>query len=97
MPKESTYDFVINDEDEVMLLLYASETKPENAKIMLDVESLSAELQRNDDEVILLESIPVEIFDSLEDADKLLVCELSEAENDEDSQIVYAYEADILD
>ena len=93
-----TYDFVVNDEDEVMLLLYAGESAPAaETRIVLDAENHSAELFRNDDESIVLEAIPDEIFDSLIDADKLLVCELSNTENEDDSLIVYAYEADIED
>ena len=93
-----TYDFVVNDEDEVMLLLYAGETAPATeTRIVLDAENHSAELFRNEGESIVLEAIPDEIFDSLIDADKLLVCELSNTENEDDSRIVYAYEADIED
>lgn len=97
MDKSATYDFVVNDEDEVMLLLYAGENKPADAKIVLDVENNSAELFRNENESIVLDGVPDNIFDSLADADKLLVCELSNTENEEDSKIVYAYEADIED
>ena len=93
-----TYDFVVNDEDEVMLLLYAGESAPATeTRIVLDAENHSAELFRNDDESIVLEAIPDEIFDSLIDADKLLVCELSNTENEVDSRSVYASEADIED
>ncbi len=97
MDKTATYDFVVNDEDEVMLLLYAGETEPLAAKIVLDIENSSAELFRNKNETIVLDAIPDTIFDSLADADKLLVCELSDAEKEEDSKIVYAYEAEIED
>ena len=98
MDKNTTYDFVVNDEDEVMLLLYASDTLPAEAtRIVLDPENNSAELVRNEDESIILDAVPDSIFDSLADADKLLVCELSDTENEEDSKIVYAYEADIED
>ena len=98
MEKITTYDFVVNDEDEVMLLLYAGDTSPaENTRIVLDVENNSAELFRNENESIVLDGVPDNIFDSLADADKLLVCELSDTENEEDSKIVYAYEADIED
>lgn len=97
MNKNATYDFVVNDEDEVMLLLYASETAPANARFILNTENNSAELLRNADENIVLEEIPDDIFDSLADADKLLVCELSDTEKDEDSKIIYAYEAEIED
>ena len=66
-------------------------------RIVLDVENNSAELFRNENESIVLDGVPDNIFDSLADADKLLVCELSNTENEEDSKIVYAYEADIED
>ena len=95
MDKSATYDFVVNDEDEVMLLLYAGENKPADAKIVLDVENNSAELFRNENESIVLDGVPDNIFDSLADADKLLVCELSNTENEEDSKIVDAYEGDL--
>ncbi len=97
MPANTTFDFVVNDEDEVMLLLYAGDTPPANARIILDVENNSAELLRNEEESIILEGIPDNIFDSLADADKLLVCEITDTEKEEDSEIVYAYEAEIED
>lgn len=98
---ENSYDFIINDEDEVMLLLYAEDSEPKNATIEIDVENMSAILHRNDEDSIMLESIPEDVLDSLQDADTLLVCELShnqsesDNEDDDETQIVYAYEADI--
>ena len=97
MTESAMYDFVVNDEDEVMLLLYASNTEPQNARFVLNVEDNKAELYRNENECIVLENIPDDIFDSLADADKLLVCEISDTEKEEDSEIVFAYEADIED
>lgn len=97
MTDNAMYDFVVNDEDEVMLLLYAGNTEPENARFVIDLEENKAELYRNEAECVVLENIPDDIFDSLVDADKLLVCEISNTENDEDSEIVFAYEADIED
>ena len=94
----ATYDFVVNDEDEVMLLIYAAETEPSDPKAVLDPDAHSVELQRNDQEQLLLEDVPDSIFDSLADADKLLVCELAaDAEEEKHKGIVRAYEADILD
>lgn len=97
MTDTATYDFVVNDEDEVMLLIYASETEPYQPKFVLDIDSKTAELQRNDEEVLVLEAVPESIFDSLADADKLLVCELADTKPKENSHLVRAYEADILD
>ena len=49
-----TFDFLINDEDEVMLLLYQREGEPLNPHIELDAEEKSALLYRNDDDNIFL-------------------------------------------
>ena len=92
-----TYDFLINDEDEAMLLLYVREGKPPNASIEIDQEARSAVLHRRPGDDIFLDGIPEDVLDSLADADKLLVCELSIEDDEKDTQIVYAYEAEIND
>lgn len=90
------FDFMINEEDEVMLLLYQRESSPHQARIEVDIENKSALLFRNEEDVIELNGIDNNVLDSLQDADKLLVCELSrEEDEDGDNQIQYAYEADI--
>ncbi len=92
-----TYDFLINDEDEVMLLMYVRPGEPADPSFNLDIEDQSGVLSRNSNDKILLKDIPADIIDSLQEADKLLVCELSIEQNDKDTQIVYAYEAEITD
>ena len=93
-----TYDFLINDEDEVMLLLYAREGTPSKSpSIEINTEEKTGYLARNDNDVISLKDIPNDILDSLQDADKLLVCELSQEKNEKDTKIIYAYEAEITD
>ena len=91
------FDFIINEDDEVMLLLYARETPPKNPCITIDLEDKSAMLQRNSSDGIQLKEIPDEILDSLQETDKLLVCELNTTNDEKDTQIVYAYEAEIND
>ena len=95
--KFDTYDFLINDEDEVMLLIYTREGAPKNSHIEINIEKKSAILTRNESDSFSLSDIPDEVLDALQDADKLLICELNLAENEKDSQIVYAYEAEITD
>lgn len=90
-----TYDFLINDEDEVMLLLYVRDGEPADASFEFNLDDKSAVLHRNPQDNISLSSLPDDVLDSLQDADKLLVCELSIESNDKDTQIVYAYEAEI--
>lgn len=91
------YDFLINDEDEAMLLLYVRESAPEHPTINIDFENKSAILSRNASDSVELSDIPDEIMDALEETDKLLVCELSMDADEKDTQIVYAYEAEIMD
>lgn len=89
------FDFLINDEDEVMLLLYQRESTPDHPIIDMDRETRSAVLYRNETDKVELEDIADEIFDSLQDEDKLLVCELTQSNENEESSITYAYEAEI--
>lgn len=95
--KFDTYDFLINDEDETMLLLYVREGIPQNPSIAINIEDKSAVLIRNDKDEVALAGIPDEVLDAMQDADKLLVCELSIEEDEKNTQIVYAYEAEIND
>ena len=92
---KDTFDFIINDEDEVMLLIFARESDPKEPVIEINPDEKTAILHRNNGDEILLQDVPGEVIDSLQDADTLLVCELSHEEKEEDSRIVRAYEADI--
>ncbi len=91
----NNFDFIINDEDEVMLLIYAREGTPQNAVIDINTSDKTGILHRNGNDSITLQDIPDDVIDSLQDADTLLVCELSVEEKEEDTKIVNAYEADI--
>lgn len=92
---EDTFDFIINDEDEVMLLIYVREGQPKEPAIDINPTDNTAVLHRSDNDEIFLKEVPDEVIDSLQDADTLLVCELSREENEEDTKIVNAYEADV--
>ena len=50
----------------------------------------------NEEDGVVIDRIPDDAFDSLQDADSLMVCELSREEREEDVEIVRAYEADIV-
>lgn len=89
------FDFIVNEEDELMLLIYQQETEPSNPYIELDRNESSAVLHRNENDFIVLGGLSNDIFDSIFDADTLLVCELSKEEKEEDTKIVYAYEAEV--
>lgn len=89
------FDFIINEEDELMLLIYEQETEPKNPYIELDRDNASAVLHRNEEDFIVLNGLSNEVFDSMFETDNLLVCELSREENEEETKITYAYEAEV--
>ena len=89
-----TYDFLIND-DELLLLTYAREKQPENPSIEIDEENFCATLYRSQNDGINIKDISEDVMDILTESKTLLVCEMSMEENDDDTKIVYAYEADV--
>ena len=92
-----TFDFIVNDEDQVLLLLYEREGEPNHPTFSVSPEEGTAVLYRNDEDIIELSDIGSDIFDSLADADKLMVCELTRTEDEDDAEISNAYEAEIVD
>ena len=62
-----------------------------------DAEENAALLVRNETDSLLLKDVSADVFDSLQDADTLMVCELSRTENEKETEIVHAYEAEISD
>lgn len=91
------YDFLINEEDETMLLIYERDGEPTEPKFEINAKNSEAVLYRNKEDEIILSEIPDEVIDSLVDADSLLVCELTKTENEDETEVAFAYEADILD
>ena len=89
------YDFIINEDDEIMLLLYARDTKPENPHISIDEDNKQAYLYRSKNEGVLIDDISDEILNILSSSDSLLICELSNDKNEDDVKIINAYEAKI--
>ncbi len=92
--KFDSYDFLINEDDEVMLLLYAKESKPEDAYMVVDFDNKSAELYRNANDCVVINDISEDILSALQLEDSILVCELSRDEGKE-PKMIYAYEAQI--
>ena len=91
----NTYDFIINDDDEVMLLIYVQNNTPSDPHLDIDIENKQAILYRSENNGLTIEDIPDDILDLLYDLDKMLVCELSAEENEDDTEIANVYEATI--
>ena len=90
------YNFLISDENEVLLVLYARDIAPEQPAARLNPEQQIIELYRRKDDAFTLENVENEVFESLKDADNLLVCEILPTANSDETEIVYTYEAPLV-
>lgn len=97
MANNNTYDFIISDENEVMLILYSRDTAPENPAVRLNANEHIVELYRNAQDALTLQYVDSEVFSNLEEEDNLLVCEIQPTENPDETEIVYTYEAPIVE
>lgn len=95
-----TFDFLITDQGDVMLILFARETEPHPRPVIrLNPTAHLVEFYRTDTEAMTLEGVSDDVFKSLEGEETLLICEINpkDSENPEEAEIVYAYEAEIAE
>ena len=97
MPDFNTFDFMVTDENDVMLLLYARDTAPKDPQVQLNPNEHNIVLSRNENDVITLEDVEDEIFNNLQEENTLLVCEIEPSDSEEEAEIVYTYEAQIAE
>jgi hypothetical protein len=90
------FDFIITEEDDVMLIIYARSGNPENPSIELKPEKESVILYRNKDDVVTLESVSKDVFGILSEEKALLITEVVPTENELEQEIKQVYEAKIL-
>lgn len=91
----NSYDFMINSDNEVMLLLYAQQLPPQDPLLEIDEETFSATLYRDNQTTLPLCDVPEEVITALQEMDNILICELNKTKNAEDTKIVHTYEAKI--
>lgn len=98
MPVETnTFDFLISDEDEIMLILYARDIAPEQPAVRLNPEEKTIELYRRVDDAFTLENVEDDVFELLKNEETLLVCEILPIEDTDETEIVYTYNAPIIE
>ena len=94
---KNTFDFLISNEDEVMLILNARDTNPRDPAVRLRPEEHIVELYRSPQEPYTLQNVDADVFRLLKEEDNLLICEISPTDNPDETEIVYAYEAPIIE
>lgn len=93
----NTFDFMISEENEVMLVIFARDIAPEDPIARLDPEHKTVELYRRKNDAFTLENVDDEVFELLKKEDNLLVCEILPTDNPDETEIIYTYEATLVD
>lgn len=96
MSDNDVYDFLISDQKEVFLIMRARDTEPDNPAVVLDEKTKTVELYRSITEQYTLENVDAEVFELLKNETNLLVCEILPTENEDETEIVYTYQALIV-
>lgn len=92
-----TFDFLISDENEVLLILTARDTPPDIPAVRLKAAEHTIELYRHVGDSFLLRPVDDRVFMLLSGASSLLVCEILPTDNPDETEIKYTYEAEIID
>lgn len=88
---ETRYDLFDNDNGEIMLLMNAAQTEPQNPSFSLNEKEKTLELNRGA-QIIILKSLKSRIIKELKNLKELYVCEI----DDVNTEVVYAYTADVM-
>ena len=87
---ETIYDFIVNKDGEVMLVLNSYSGEPENARFLFDGKNIALFYRKND-MPIRLSDLPDNIVENLNSNNELLVCEMGD-----DGDFERAYSVPIL-
>lgn len=91
---QDTYEIIENDNEEVMILIFANGNAPQKPTFSLDKKNKALELSKSPDEQIVLDGLQPETLVKLNKLETLYVCEIKYNEKETaDNEIVYAYAA----
>ena len=91
---QNVYELIENDNNEIMLLLYAGESTPTKTSFHLNEAKKCIELYRNPSDTVIIEGLQPDSINKLKQINILYVCEMKYNENpNSESEIIYAYEA----
>ena len=95
MKKQSQdiYELLENDSNEIMVLLYAVDSAPQNPSFSINEKRSCMILHRNPEDNVSITGLATETIQKLKKLDTVYVCEMNYSENEkEENKIVYAYQ-----
>ena len=95
-PALETYEIIENENNEIMILIYAGPTEPTNSTYTINEYAKHIILKRNSKDTLYIEQLSDEHMQKIKKLNTIYVCELKYNENlkeDEETDIAYAYAA----
>ena len=87
------FEFIITEEDDIMLIIYARSTNPENPEVELNKEQKRVILRRNSTDVVTLEGVEDKIMENLSEEKALLIAEVVPTDNPLEHEVKQVYNA----
>ena len=87
------FEFIVTEEDDIMLIIYARSTNPENPEVELNKEQKSIILRRNNNDVVTLEDVNDKIINNLSEETVLLIAEVVPTDNPLEHEVKQVYNA----
>lgn len=96
MAEYDGFEFVVTEEDDIFLVIYARVGKPENPAIKLDAAKKQVILYRNSSDTVVLENVADNVLENLSEEKALLITEVIPTDNSAEHEIKQVYNARIL-
>ena len=90
------FEFIVTEEDDVMLIIYARSGNPENPAVEMVSKKKQIILHRNSKDIVTLENVDDNVFENLNGEKVLLIAEVMPTENPLENEIKQVYNARIL-
>ena len=90
------FEFIVTEENDVMLVIYARSGNPENPTIKINELAKQVILQRNPSDIVTLEYVSDNVLEILNEDDVLLITEVVPTNNPLEQEVKQVYNAIIL-
>lgn len=87
------FEFIVTEEEDIMLLIYARKGNPENPAVEINLQNKTVILHRNQDDIVTLENVADDTLAILKEETALLIAEVAPTENPEENEVKQVYEA----
>lgn len=90
----NVYELIESDTEDLMVLIYASETQPQSPFFKINEKRKTIELYRAKNDLIIINNLKSETIEKLRNISQIYICEMKYNEDpNAENEIIYAYTA----